>query len=125
MQLTNAEEQIMKYLWKLEKAYMKNILDEFPDPKPAATTVATLLKRMIDKKFVGYNQHGSNREYYPAVKKTDYFAGHLNGLIKNFFNNSAAQFASFFTSETNLNEKELNELKNIIDKQLKTKKGKI
>lgn len=122
MQLTNAEEQIMKYLWKLGKAYMKNILEEFPDPKPAATTVATLLKRMIDKKFVAYNQHGNNREYYPLVKKTDYFSDHISGLIKNFFNNSSSQFASFFATETNLSEKELSELKDIIEKQLERKK---
>ena len=82
MQLTNAEEQVMKFLWKLERAYMKNILDEFPEPRPATTTIATLLKRMIDKRFVGYNQHGSNREYFPLVKKTDYFAKNINLLIK-------------------------------------------
>ena len=54
MQLTKAEEQVMRYLWNLEKAYLKNILDEFPEPKPATTTIATLLKRVIDKGFVGY-----------------------------------------------------------------------
>ena len=122
MRLTNAEEQLMKHLWKLGKAYLKNILDEFPEPKPAATTIATLLKRMVDKKFVGYNQHGSNREYYPLVQKSDYCNTHLNGMIKEFFNNSASQFASFFTSETNLTEKELEDLKRIIDQQLKMKK---
>jgi BlaI family transcriptional regulator, penicillinase repressor len=121
MQLTNAEEQVMKYIWKLEKAYMKNILDEFPEPKPATTTVATLLKRMIDKGFVGYNQHGSNREYYPLVKKTDYFAKNFNVLIKDFFNNSAAQFASFFTNETNLSLSDLEELKRLVEKKIENK----
>lgn len=118
MQLTNAEEQVMKYLWKLEKAYLKNILDEFPKPKPAPTTVATLLKRMIDKEFVAYSQHGSNREYYPLVKKTDYFSKNINLLIKDFFNNSASQFASFFTNETNLSLSELEELKKLVEKKI-------
>lgn len=118
MQLTNAEEQVMKFLWKLEKAYMKNILEEFPEPKPATTTVSTLLKRMIDKGFVGYNQHGSNREYYPLIKKNDYFSKNLNLLIKDFFNNSAAQFASFFTNETNLTISELEELKQLVEKKI-------
>ncbi len=122
MQLTNAEEQVMKFLWKLERAYMKNILDEFPEPRPATTTIATLLKRMIDKGFVGYNQHGSNREYFPLVKKTDYFAKNINLLIKDFFNNSASQFASFFTDETNLSTKDLEELKQIVDNKLETSK---
>jgi BlaI family transcriptional regulator, penicillinase repressor len=122
MQLTNAEEQVMKYLWNLQSAYLKNILDEFPEPKPAATTVATLLKRMIDKGFVGYNQHGSNREYYPLIEKSDYFAKNINLLIKDFFNNSATQFASFFTNETSLSLSELEELKRIVEKKIETQK---
>ena len=121
MQLTNSEEQVMKYLWKLERAYMRNILDEFPEPKPATTTVSTLLKRMIDKGFVAYNQHGNNREYYPLVKKNDYFARNVNLLIKHFFNDSAAQFASFFANETNLSLSELEELKRIVEKMIEKK----
>jgi BlaI family penicillinase repressor len=118
MQLSNAEEQVMKYIWKLERAYMKNILDEFPEPKPATTTVSTLLKRMTSKGFIGFEQHGSNRLYYPLVKKTDYFSSHLKSLINDFFNNSATQFASFFTSE--ISETELKELRDLVDEQIKS-----
>jgi len=122
MQLSNSEEQLMQHLWKLEKAFMKDLLECYPDPKPATTTVATLLKRMIDKKFVTYTEIGNSREYYPLVKKTDYFSKHVNGLIKNFFNNSASQFASFFTTETDLTKTELEELQKIIDKEIQKKK---
>ena len=102
MQLTKTEEQLMQHLWKLEKAFMKDLLEIYPEPKPATTTVATLLKRMIDKGFVAYKLYGKSREYYPLVKKKDYFSKHVNGLIKTFFNDSASQFASFFTKETDL-----------------------
>jgi len=122
MQLTNSEEQLMEHLWKLEKGFMKDLLEAFPEPKPATTTVATLLKRMIDKKFVAYKEYGNSREYYPLVKKSDYFSKHVNGLIKNFFNNSASQFASFFTTETNLTATELEELRKIVDNELQKKK---
>ena len=122
MQLSNSEEQLMQHLWKLEKAFMKDLLEAYPEPKPATTTVATLLKRMIDKKFVAYSEFGNSREYYPLVKKTDYFSKHVNGLIKNFFNNSASQFASFFTTETDLTKNELEELQKIIDKEIQKKK---
>jgi len=122
MQLTKAEEQVMRYLWNLEKAYLKNILDEFPDPKPATTTIATLLKRVIDKGFVGYQQHGSNREYFPKVKKTEYFSKQVNLMIKDYFNNSAAQFASFFTNETNLNLTDLEEIKHLVEQKIKSQK---
>jgi len=72
---------------------------------------------------VGYTQYGKVRQYYPVIRKSEYFASHINGLIKNFFNDSASQFASFFTSETNLSEKELEELKDILNKQIENKKN--
>ena len=100
---------------------MKDLLEAYPEPKPATTTVATLLKRMTDKGFVAYKLYGTSREYYPLVKKKDYFSKQMHGLIKNFFNDSTSQFASFFTQETNLSKKELQDLKNIIDTEIKKK----
>ena len=119
MQLSKTEEELMNHLWKLEKAFMKDLLEAYPEPKPANTTVATLLKRMTDKGFVDYTTFGNSRQYFPLVKKKDYFSKHVNGLIKNFFNNSASQFASFFTEKTDLSVSELEDLKKIIDQQIK------
>ena len=122
MKLTDTEEILMRHLWQREKAFMKDLLDAYPEPKPAATTVATLLKRMIDKGFVAYREYGNSREYYALVAQNDYFSKQMSGLIKNFFNDSAAQFASFFTTETNLSTSELEELRKIIDNQIQKKK---
>ncbi|MEM7372971.1 MAG: BlaI/MecI/CopY family transcriptional regulator [Bacteroidota bacterium] len=119
MKLSKTEEQLMQYLWSLEKAFMKDLLDAYPDPKPATTTVATLLKRMTTKGFVAYTLYGKSREYYPLVKKEDYFSSHMNQLIKQFFNNSASQFASFFTSRIDMSTEELEELRKLIDDQIK------
>ena len=119
IQLSKTEEQLMQYLWKREKAFMKDLLEDYSEPKPATTTVATLLKRIADKGFIDYKLFGKSREYFPIIKKTDYFSNHVNGLIKNFFNDSASQFASFFTKETNLSTEELEALKEIIDSQIK------
>ncbi|MCF7568294.1 BlaI/MecI/CopY family transcriptional regulator [Sabulilitoribacter arenilitoris] len=121
MKLSKTEEDLMNHLWKLEKGFMKDLLEAYPEPKPATTTIATLLKRMTDKGFVAYNLFGKSREYYPLVKKKDYFSKHVNGLIKNFFNDSASQFASFFTKETNLTKEELEDLKTLIDNEIKKK----
>ena len=121
MKLSKTEEELMNHLWKLNKAFMKDLLEVYPEPKPATTTVATLLKRMTDKGFVGYNLLGNSREYYPLVKKKDYFSKHLDGLIKTFFNDSASQFASFFAKETDLSKEELEELRNLIDTEIKNK----
>lgn len=122
MKLTEAEENLMGYLWNMEKAFMKDLLDAFPESKPAPTTVATLLRRMIDKNFVAYRTYGNSREYYPLVSKEDYFSTHIDGLITNYFDNSAAQFASFFTTATDLSTAELEELKTLIEQQLKDRK---
>jgi BlaI family transcriptional regulator, penicillinase repressor len=121
MHLSNSEEQLMQILWKQKRAFMKDLIEAYEDPRPAPTTIATLLKRMQDKNFVDFKQMGRSREYFPLVKKKDYFAKHVNGLIKNFFNDSASQFASFFTEETNLTKQELKDLKSIIDQQIKKK----
>lgn len=123
MKLTPTEEQLMELIWERKEVFLKELIDSYPDPKPAVTTIATLLKRMQDKGFVAYNLMGNSRQYYALVKKADYFSTHLNGLIKNFFGNSAMQFASFFTAETNLTDTELQDLKKIIDQQLNKKKS--
>ncbi len=123
MYLTNAEEQVMKILWKLEKAFIRELMNEFPDPKPAQTTVFTLLKRIMDKGFVGFRQYGNSREYYPLISKSDYFSGQLSSMIKDFFNNSTAQFASYFATEADMTKEELEELREIVDKKLANKKS--
>ncbi len=121
MQLSKTEEQLMQYLWKKKKGFMKDLLKFYPEPKPATTTVATLLKRMKDKGFIDYKPSGKSREYFPLVKKKDYFSKHVNNLIKNFFNDSSSQFASFFTKETNLSKEQLEDLRAIIDNEIENR----
>jgi len=123
MQLTKTEEQLMEYVWNLERAYMKDLIEAFSPPKPATTTIATLLKRMQDKGFVAYNLNGNSREYYPLVKKSDYFSKQVNGIIKTFFNDSVAQFGSFFARDTNMTTEELEDLRKIIDDEINRKKN--
>lgn len=122
MKLSRAEEELMNHLWSLKRAFMKDLLDSYEEPKPATTTISTLLKRMQEKKFVGYEAKGKLREYFPLVSKESYFSKHLRGLIEKFFNDSPAQFASFFTKKTDLSEDELLELKGVIDEKLNQKK---
>ena len=121
MSLPKSEEQVMNYLWELKKAFMKDLLAKFPEPKPATTTILTLLKRMKNKGYVDYTLFGNSRQYYPTVSKEDYFSKHIKGLIKDFFNNSSTQFASFFTSNTELSQNELENLRNMIDEKIDKK----
>lgn len=118
MSLSKAEEQLMHFLWSLKRAFMKDLIDAYPDPKPKSSTVATLLKRMQDKGYVAYEKFGSVRQYYAKVSKSDYFQGHFDEMIDNYFDSSTAQFASFFTAQSDLTEAQLLELKAIIDAQI-------
>ncbi|MCS4433199.1 BlaI/MecI/CopY family transcriptional regulator [Aquiflexum gelatinilyticum] len=121
MNLSNGEEQLMNIIWEKGKAFMKDLLESLPEPKPAVTTVATLLKRLSDKGAIGYTVFGNSREYYPLIQKKTYFSTKVNELVKNFFNDSPSQFASFFAQETDMSQKELESLKKIIEDQLKNK----
>jgi BlaI family transcriptional regulator, penicillinase repressor len=122
MKLSKTEEQLMEVIWTQGKVFLKDLIDSYPEPRPATTTIATLLKRMQDKGFVGYTLFGNSRQYYPLVKKTDYFKKHVKGIIKDYFNNSALQFASFFTTTSNLTTAELEDLKKIVEQEIKRKK---
>ena len=116
--LTETEIILMEILWQKQKVFMKDILEDYADPKPASTTIATLLKRMQNKDLVGYKLYGNSREYFPKVKKEDYFQGEMTSMIDRFFNSSVSQFASFFTSNSKLSQKQLKELRDIIDKEI-------
>jgi len=118
MSLSKGEEQLMKHLWELGRCYLKELLAALPEPKPATTTVATLLKRMSQKGFVGYELHGNSRQYFPLVTKEAYFGRHLRSLMDDFFGSSPAALASLFTGGTKLTKAELEELQRIIDQQI-------
>ena len=122
MELSKTEAQLMEFIWRQDGIFLKDLLADLPEPRPASTTVATLLKRMQDKGFVTYKTFGNSRKYFAAVKKDDYFSKHVNGIIRDYFDNSALQFASFFTSAANLSSKELESLKDLIEKQIRKKK---
>ncbi|PQL90850.1 BlaI/MecI/CopY family transcriptional regulator [Apibacter adventoris] len=122
MNLSKKEEQLMGYIWRAEKIFLKEIIECYPEPKPATTTIATLLKRLQDKGFLSYEVFGNSRQYYPLVKKSDYFSKEVKGIINKFFNNSAPQFASFFTSSNDLTIEELESLKKLVDSEIQKKK---
>lgn len=120
-QLNSTELQIMKYLWKIEKGFMKDIVEQFPEPRPAYTTISTLLGRMCEKNYIGFKKLGRDKEYFPILQKNEYFGNQLKGMITHFFNDSAAQFASFFTKNTEMSVEELNKLEELVKQQIEQK----
>ena len=122
-ELTKAEEQIMQILWELRKAFVKDVVEHFENPKPAYNTVSTIIRILEKKGFVSYKSYGNTYEYFPLVSKDEYSKLYLGNFIKNYFGNSYNQMVSFFANDSKVTIKELEEMKKIVDKEIKKKKN--
>lgn len=122
-ELTRAEEQVMRYLWRIRSGFLKQIIEQYPEPKPAYTTVSTVIRVLVKKGFISYRTFGKTHEYYPLVSRDRYFKNHFNTLVRNYFSDSPQRFVSFFAEKGNLDVKELEEMKIIIEKQIRKKRA--
>jgi predicted transcriptional regulator len=116
-ELTRAEDQVMQILWSLGKGFVKDLIEEMPDPKPAYNTVSTIVRILETKGFVGHKAYGKTHEYYPLITKEKYTKFYLNNLIKGYFNGSFQNLVSFFARENKLNTHEVEKLLEEIKKQ--------
>lgn len=116
-QLTKAEEQVMQYLWKIGKGFLKDILEEFPEPKPHTNTVSTILKVLKEKEFVNYHVYGRQHEYFPLVSQEQYSGKSIKSLVKNYFSGSYKNAVSFLVEK---NEMSVEDLEMLLD-ELKNK----
>ncbi len=117
-ELTRAEDQVMQILWRLEKAFVKDIVEQMPIPKPAYNTVSTIVRILETKGFVGHKAYGKTHEYFPVVSKEKYTKFYLNNLVRGYFNGSFQNLVSFFAKE---NKVDANDLQKLLD-ELKNQK---
>ncbi len=117
-ELTKAEEQVMKYIWKLDKAFLKDIVEQFPEPKPAYTTISTVVRVLVKKEFLKFDTYGKIRQYYATISKENYFKRHMKEVIGNFFSGSPSKFALFFTNNEDLDLTELEKMKGLIERKI-------
>jgi BlaI family transcriptional regulator, penicillinase repressor len=120
--LTKAEEQVMQGLWKLEKAFLRELVEMMPNPKPHQNTVATLLKILVEKEFVAIHAIGRQHQYYPLVSKDEYSKRSMKQLVKGYFEGSFSNVVSFLVKENNISVEELESLLQQIKKQQNSKK---
>jgi len=109
-ELTKAEDQFMQVLWKLEKAFVKDIIEELPKPKPAYNTVSTIIRILETKGFVDHTAYGKTHEYFPLISKEQYSKFYLNSMLKGYFNNSFENLVSFFAKENDMSLKDIEKL---------------
>ena len=121
MKLTRAEEQIMHILWQLEKGFIKDILEEFNDAKPAYTTVATVVKILEKKCFVAHREYGNAHQFYPLISKTSYSKKHVNPVFKRYFKGSIKDIVSFFAENNKVHVSDIDDAIKVL-KSLKKKK---
>ena len=109
-ELTKAEEEIMQVLWELKSAFVKEIIERLPEPKPAYNTVSTFIRILEQKGFVGHEPHGRSYKYHPIISKEIYTKTFMKGLVSRYFEGSFKQMVSFFTNEEDLSLTELEQL---------------
>ena len=115
--LTNKEEEVMHILWKLEKAFVKEVLAEITEDQPHYNTLSTIIRNLEEKGYVSHNAFGNTHQYFPIVTKEDYRKGFMNTAIENYFNNSYKSMVSFFAKEEKTSAKELREILEMIEQK--------
>ena len=115
--LTNKEEEIMQILWRLEKAFVKEVMAEITQDQPHYNTLSTIVRNLEEKGFVAHNAFGNTHQYYPIVKMEDYRKKFMNTAIENYFGSSYKNMVSFFAQEEKISAKELREILEIIEKK--------
>ena len=115
-ELTKAEEQIMQILWELKQAFVKDIIAQIPAPKPATTTVSTIIRILETKGFIGHEAFGKAHQYHPLISKEEYKRHATEKLLGNYFENSVESMFSFFVKEEKLDLSDVDEILKMIDK---------
>ena len=121
-ELTKAEEQVMQELWALEKAFVKDIIDRLPEPKPAYNTVSTIIRILEKKGFVDHYAYGKTHQYFPLISKTDYTKSYFKNFLSGYFSNSFQDMVSFFAKEDKMSLSDLEEMIREVGKDLDQEK---
>ncbi len=117
-ELTKAEEQLMQVLWKIEKGFVKDVIDQIPDPKPAYNTVSTIIRILEKKGMVDHKSYGKTHEYFPLVDKNTYRRFYLENFMNNYFGGSFQRLVSFFAKEKDISLAEMEDLFKLVEKDL-------
>ena len=115
-ELTQAELQIMQVVWAKERVFVKDVLAEMPEPKPAYNTVSTFIRILEKKGFIGHTAYGKSYEYYPLIPKEEYTGTFMTGVLNNFFGGSLSQLVSFFSDNKAISLEEADEILKMLEK---------
>jgi len=117
--LTPQEEEAMLIIWRLGKGFVKDILEQYPEPHPPYTTLASTVKNLERKGYVASRLYGNTYEYKPVVCEKEYKKQFMSGFVKDYFCNSYSELVTFFAREQRISTDELKKIISIIEKQEK------
>jgi len=123
-ELTRAEEQVMQILWKIERGFVKDVVELLDNPKPAYNTISTIIRILEKKGFVNHKAYGKTHEYFPIVSKKDYTKSFFGNFLNKYFSNSFQQLVSFFSNENDMSLEEMEKIRVLLEKEIKNKKEK-
>lgn len=115
--LTNKEEEIMRILWELKAAFVKEVIAQLPDESLHYNTVSTIIRNLEEKGYVGHKAYGKTHQYFPVVSKEEYRKQFMNMATHRFFDSSYKNVVSFFAKEEKISAEELREILDIIEKK--------
>lgn len=121
--LTKAEEEVMQILWELKEAFVNELIEKFPEPKPAYNTVSTIIRILAKKGFVGHKAFGKSHQYYPLMSKKEYADKYFSHFIQNYFSNSYQSLVSFLTGQEKLDIKDMEAIKSMMEEEINKQKG--
>ena len=117
--LTGKEEEIMQYIWRLKKAFVNDIIDLYPDPKPHYNTISTVVRQLEEKGYVGHKRYGNTYQYFPLISKEEFRKTFIRDFIKNYFDNSYVNAVSYMAQNEQINPEDLKEIIKMIEKASK------
>ena len=112
----------MKILWGIGEGFIKDIIEQYPDPKPPYNSVSTIVRVLVQKEIIGFKAYGNTHQYFPLITREEYSKGQLSRLVKDYYNNSLTEVVSFFSESKKLDEKELDEVMKMLE-DLKSQKN--
>ena len=123
-ELTRAEEQVMQILWKIERGFVKDVVEHLDNPKPAYNTISTIIRILEKKGFIEHKAYGKTHEYFPIVSKKDYTKSFFGNFLNKYFSNSFPQLVSFFSNENDMSLEEMEKIRVLLEKEIMNKKEK-
>jgi predicted transcriptional regulator len=123
-ELTRAEEEVMQILWRLKRGFIKEILEKFDEPRPAYSTVSTIIRILQEKGFVNYKVYGRTFQYFPVISKDEYRKTQMSSFVRNYFSNSYQKMVSFFAREDSITVKDMEDIMAMMKKEDGEKKRK-